>query len=85
MKKNFEIQWEKHWENNKISEPSRHLENNPTHAFTPKFSITAPINDRVRKNLEASIIALSRPLLDEEIDSKKLLLFGNGVILRFYL
>ena len=85
MKKNFEIQWEKHWENNKISEPSRHLENNPTHAFTPKFSITAPINDCVRKNLEASIIALSRPLLDEEIDSKKLLLFGNGVTIRFYL
>ena len=61
------------------------MENNPTHAFTPKFSITTPINDRVRKNLEASIIALSRPLLNEQIGSKKLLLFGNGVAIRFYL
>ena len=39
----------------------------------------ALINDRVRKNLEASFIALGRPLLNEQINSKKLLLFRNGV------
>ena len=38
-----------------------------------------PINDRVRKNFEASFIALSRQSLNEQIDSKKLLLFVNGV------
>ena len=40
--------------------------------------MAAPINDGVRKN-EASFIALSRPLLNEQIDLKKLLLYRNGV------
>ena len=42
--------------------------------------MAAPINDRARKNLEASFIALSRPSLNEQIDSKKLILLRNGVI-----
>ena len=41
--------------------------------------MTAPINDRARKNFEAPFIALSRPSLNEQIDGKKLLLFRNGV------
>ena len=41
--------------------------------------MTGPFNDRVRKKLEASFIALSRPSLNEQIDAKKLLLFRNGV------
>ena len=41
--------------------------------------MAAPINDRVRKNLEASFIALSRPSLNEQIDANTLLLFRNGV------
>ena len=41
--------------------------------------MAAPINDRLRKNLEASFIALSRPSLNEQIDAKTLLLFRNGV------
>ena len=41
--------------------------------------MAAPFNDRVRKNLEVSFIALSRPSLNEQIDPKKLLLFRNGV------
>ena len=61
-----------------ISEPSRYLKSNPTHAFTWKVLMNAPINDRARKNLEASFIALSRPSLNEQIDAKKLLLFRNG-------
>ena len=40
--------------------------------------MAAPINDRVRKSLEASFIALSRPSLNEQVDPKKLLLFRNG-------
>ena len=43
--------------------------------------MAAPINDCVRKNLEASFIALSRPSLNEQIDSKKLLLFCYKKIL----
>ena len=58
-----------------MSEPSRHLKSNPTHAFTWKVLMTEPINNSVRKNLEASFIALRRPSLNEKIDAKKLLLF----------
>ena len=51
-----------------------------------KVLTAAPVTDRVRKNLEASFIALSRPSLNEQIDSKKLILFRNGVVTRqFYL
>ena len=49
------------------------------HAFTWKVLMTASINDRLRKNLEASFIAVSRPSLNEQIDAKKLLLFQNSV------
>ena len=49
------------------------------HAFTWKVLMAAPINDRVRENLEGSFIALSRPSLNERIDPKKLLLFRNCV------
>ena len=41
--------------------------------------MAASIDDRARKNPEASFIALSRPSLNEQIDSKKLLLFRNDV------
>ena len=49
------------------------------HAFTWKVLMTASINDRVMKNLEASFIAVSIPSLNEQIDAKKLLLFQNSV------
>ena len=69
------MRWEEHSGINKISETSRDLQLNPTHAFTWKVLMTAPINNRVRENLEASFIALSRPSLNEtEIYARKLLL-----------
>ena len=77
--RNVEIRWEEHSDINKISEPSRHLKTNPTHAFTWKVLMTTLINDCVMKNLEASFIGLSRLSLNEQIDAKKLLLFRNGV------
>ena len=83
-KRNVKIRWEEHSGINKTSEPSRHLKSNPTHAFTWKVLVVAPINDRVRKNLKVSFIALSRPSLNEQTDSKKLLLFRNGVTSQFY-
>ena len=70
-KRNVETQWEKHSDINNISEPSRHLKSNPTHAFPWKVLMTVPINDSFRKNLEVSFIALSRRSLNEQIDSKK--------------
>ena len=37
---------------------------------TWRVLMTAPVNDRVRKNLEVSFIALSRPSLNVQIDAK---------------
>ena len=68
MKRNVEIRWGDHSDINKIPEPSRDLKRNPTHAFTWNVLMVAPINERVRKNLEASFITLSRPSLNEQID-----------------
>ena len=62
-KRNVEVRWE---DINKISEPSRHLKSNPMYAFTCKVLMTAAINHRVKKNIEASSIALSRPSLNEQ-------------------
>ena len=78
-KQNVEVRWEKHSDINKISKPSGYFKSNPTHVFTWKVLMTAPTNDRARKNFEASFAALSRPLLNEQIDAKKLPLFRNGV------
>ena len=41
--------------------------------------MAAPVHNSMRKNLEASFIALGRPSMNEQINSKKLLLFRNGV------
>ena len=81
---NVEIRWEEHSDINKVFEPSRHLKSNPTRAFTRNVLMAAPMNDRVKKNLEALFTALSRPSMNGQIDSKKLLLFRNGVSWQFY-
>ena len=70
-KQNAEIRWEEHLDINKISEPSRYLKSNLTHAFTWKVLITAPIIYCVMKDLDPSFIAFSRPSLNEQIDAKK--------------
>jgi len=41
--------------------------------------MNAPVNTRMRKNLEAAIIALKRPFLNDQLDSNQLILFRNGV------
>ena len=44
-----------------------------------EYSLSAPENIRMRKSLESSIIALTKPDLNNQIDSKKLTLFRYGV------
>lgn len=58
---------------------SRFLKSNPTYTFTWNVLMTALINDRVWKKLEASFTVISRPSLNEQIDSQRLLLFQNSV------
>ena len=74
-----EIRWKEHEDTKKESEPARHLKNNQGHSFTWKVHLPGSSNARFRKYMEASIIALKRPSLNEQVKSKKLLLFRNGV------
>ena len=78
-KRNVEIQLKEQSDVKEKYEPSRHLKRNETLGVIWDVLMTAPINDGVRKNLEATFIALSRLSLNEQIVSEKLLLFRNCV------
>ena len=78
-KRNVEVRWGEHNNPRGTSEPSKHLYNFPTHSFTWSVLMSAPKNVRIRKNLEASEVALKRPELNNQVDSKKLTLFRYGV------
>ena len=78
-RRNGELRWKEHENISKDFEPAKHMEENLSHKFSWKILFAAPENKRIRKILEASEIALKRPSLNEQIESKKLLLFRNGV------
>ena len=61
------------------SEPARHLKENPTHQFMWKIICSAPIKWRPRNNLEKLIITLKRPSINDQLESKELRLFRNGI------
>ena len=63
----------------KIQKPAKHLFQHPDHLFQLKVLMSAPMNNRKRKILEAFFIGVKHPTLNEQKDSKKLTLFRNGV------
>ena len=63
----------------KNSEPSKHLQANPNHEFTWEVLMNAPLNNKKRKNLEASQIALKQSSVNNKLETKLLQLFRNGV------
>ena len=77
--RNVEIRWQEHEDTQKHSEPAKHLKNNSARSFTGKVLLPASSIKRIRPNMEASIIALKGPSFDEQVVSKKLSLFRNGV------
>ena len=77
--RNVEIRWAEHDSLKGKSEPSKHLKSNNGHAFTWKILSSAPKNTRERKNLEASIMAIKQPSLNNQIETKILQLFRNGI------
>ena len=78
-KRNVITCWNEHEKPNKDSEPAKHLFEHPDFVFQGKVLMSAPMNDRKRKNLEAFFIAAKHSTYNEQKDSKKLALFRNGV------
>ena len=83
-RRNAELRWEEHENTSKDSEPAKHLKENLSYKFSWKILFAATENKRSSNILEASKIALKRPSLNEQIESKKLLVFCNGVTWEFY-
>ena len=77
--RNVETQWAEHDSVNHNSEPARHLRSNPTHKFSWRCILKAPKKDKERKYLEASFISTMGPTLNNQIQTKQLQLFRNGV------
>ena len=78
-KRNVHVRWGEHDDPRGNSEPAKHLYNHPSHYFTWRVLLNASKNARVRKNLEASEVALRNPPLNNQVESRKLTLFRYGV------
>ena len=78
-KRNVEVRWQEHNDPRGNSELAKHLYQNPTHSFRWRVFMNAPQNTRGRKNLEASIVALRRPSLNNRMETKILTLLRYGV------
>ena len=78
-KRNVEVRWGEHDDPKGKSEPAIHRKQNPSHNFSWSVLMSASQNTRMRKNLEASIVAYCKPKLNNQLESKKLALFRHGV------
>ena len=68
---------------NKNSEPSKNLVRNIEHEFSWFILTKSPVNTLKRRILEAYFIKLIVPSLNEQLDNDVLMLFKNGVTLRY--
>ena len=78
--RNVEVRWGEHNSLKGNSEPAKHLERNDNnHLFNWKILMSAPLKSKERKNLEAFQIALKKPTLNNQLETKQLNLFRNGI------
>ena len=79
MSRNTTTRWGEHEDIKHDSEPVKHLHENSDHKFTWSIISTAPKLFNNRKFLDALFIAFLKPKLDNQIKSKTLSLFRNGI------
>ena len=77
--RNANERWSEHNTPSKKSEPAKHLLINPTHKFDWISMTSASKNQLRRKILEAYFIAKFKPSLNDQLESRELLLFRNGI------
>ena len=77
--RNTTTRWGEHEDIKHDSEPAKHLYENSDHKFTWSIISTAPKLFKNRKFLEALFIAFLKPKLNNQIKSKTLSLFRNGI------
>ena len=78
--RNVEVRWGEHNSLKGNSEPAKHLERNDNnHLFNWKILMSAPLKSKERKNLEAFQIALKKPTLNNQLETKQLDLARNGI------
>ena len=73
------LRYEEHLNIKGASEPSKHLQSHPNHSFTWKVLANAPKYSNKRMILEALFVSKFKPGLNEQVRSKKLTLFPNGI------
>ena len=71
---------DEHEQQNRKSEPSKHLKNNIGHKFDWMMLSRAPSHRLKRKIFEAFFIKQLNPPLDDQLDRKILILFRHDVI-----
>ena len=67
-KRNVEVRWSEHENITKDSEPAKYLRNFPGHKFEWRVIFNGHKNTRIRKNIEASLIAFKKPSLNDQLD-----------------
>ena len=77
--RNAELRWQEHNDIKKVSEPSKHLKDNPTHKFVWKILSHAPKEYKKRRILETYFIKIKQPSLNNQVQNYPLKLFHNGV------
>ena len=77
--RNSVTRWKEHEDVKGDSEPAKHLYEDPDHSFVWKILSNAPKRKKDRKYLEANLISIKKPVLNNQVKSKTLSLFRNGI------
>ena len=79
--RNASLRWNEHDNKKKQSEPAKHLRDNPNinHQFNWIIIRYTTTKKNTRQIIEAFFVALRKPNLNNQVYSKKLILFHNGV------